>query len=214
MLGDVLLIQPLSYRILTVIAVLVVSLLVIYLLKGEYSRKATVPGYLVPDKGLIKVYARSSSIVARIHAQKGDLVQQDDPIFTLNLKVGLEQGGDIDSYLLHEITEQKSGLTLRLDQSQRNHLVHLNRLEDKASSYQQSINQLVRQRQLQIQRIALVEEQLQSLASVVRAGDVARVTYIQRKETWLEHKQTLLSLDQRLVDSRNALDETHFQIEL
>ena len=115
MLGEVLLIQPLSHWMLTSIAMSIVMLIAIYLMNGVYPRKATVPGYLVPDKGLIKVYAQRSGVITRIHARKGDTVLQNDPVFTLNMEVGLEQGGDIDSQLLVEIAEQKTGLATRLD---------------------------------------------------------------------------------------------------
>jgi membrane fusion protein len=214
MLGDVLLIQPLSHWLLTTIAISMVLLVAIYLVTGVYPRKATVPGYLVPDKGLIKVYAQRSGVITEIHAQKGDAVLKNDPVFTLNMKVGLEQGGDIDSQLLVEIADQKTSLRTRLDQIRRNHLALLNRLEEKIVSFEESINQLKQQRSLQVERLELVEEQMLSLESLVRGGDIARVSYIKRKEIWLEHKQTLLNLDQRLVDAGNALDETRYKIQL
>jgi membrane fusion protein len=214
MLGDVLLIQPISHWQLTAAAITIVLFIATYLVTGVYPRKATVPGYLVPDKGLIKVYALRSGVISHIHVKKGEQVKKYDPIFTLNMKIGLEQGGDIDTMLLTEITEQKISLVSRLEQLRINHIVLLQRLKEKVASFEQSVSQLNRQRVLQVERLELAKEQMLSLENLTRNGNVARVNYTRRKELWLEQKQSLLGLDQRLLDSKNAIDEAHYLIQL
>ena len=108
--GDVLLIQPLSHYLFSFFAIAIIALLGYYVATGEYSRKAKVRGYLVPDKGLIKVYAQRNGVVTRVHFDKGNFVEKGKPLFTLNVQLGLVKGGDIDSSLLNELTRLFSAL--------------------------------------------------------------------------------------------------------
>jgi len=58
LLGEVLLTQPFSYKLLStaIIITLVIIVIVIVLTNGEYARREKVRGYITTDKGIIKVY--------------------------------------------------------------------------------------------------------------------------------------------------------------
>ncbi len=53
--GEVVLVQPLSFWLLTGFISLVVLLIALLLVFGTYARRENVTGYLLPDKGLIKI---------------------------------------------------------------------------------------------------------------------------------------------------------------
>lgn len=52
-LGEIVLIRPLSFSFLTALA----AVLVLFLYWETYTKRSTVTGQLVPDAGLVKVYA-------------------------------------------------------------------------------------------------------------------------------------------------------------
>ena len=79
-LGQVLLIQPLSTRLLTWAALAVAAGLIALAAWGGYTRKARVKGFLAPTQGLIKVFPREGGIilaVAESREQVEAIVQQD-----------------------------------------------------------------------------------------------------------------------------------------
>src|SRR5262245_8516182 len=59
-LGTVSLVQPVSTKIFTLIAIAVAAGLIVLCFRGAYTRKARVRGFLVPTSGLIKVYSQEA----------------------------------------------------------------------------------------------------------------------------------------------------------
>src|SRR5215470_11741202 len=84
LLGDVILVHPLSVSLLTSVAVLIALTVVGFACWGEYTRKAHVTGYLAPNKGLIKVYAPQAGTLIEKHVTEGQSVQQGDILFVVS----------------------------------------------------------------------------------------------------------------------------------
>ena len=55
--GKVILVQPISLVFYSVAAVVIVAVIGGFLFWGHYAKKEGVQGYLVPTKGLVKLYA-------------------------------------------------------------------------------------------------------------------------------------------------------------
>ncbi len=82
-LGSIQLTRPVSLSVLTGFAVLVAALLVTFLVRGEYTRKARVSGHLVPDRGVIRLVATQTATVVESHVVEGGAVQRGDILFVL-----------------------------------------------------------------------------------------------------------------------------------
>src|ERR1700740_1972002 len=80
-LGALLLVQPISTRLLTMVAVVIAACLILFAFVGEYTRKASVAGYLVPTQGLIKIYSRETGTVVEKHVVEGQQVSKGDVLF-------------------------------------------------------------------------------------------------------------------------------------
>ncbi len=211
MLGRVLLSQPVSHWWMSGITTAFVTALCIFLVTGSYARKARVSGVLVPDRGIIKIYTGEIGTITRIHAGKGDFVKKGAPLITLYLGVGLEGGRSVDALLLAQIAEQKAGIRTRLQLHEQNADALAERQEKRIVSLRSSVTRLEQQRKLQKERLDLHSSRLQSLADLVRRGDVSRDDYFSGREAWLEHQQKLLALDQQLEESRSRLSEAIYR---
>ena len=62
-LGEIVLIRPLSFSFLTALAAVLAAVVVLFLCWGTYTKRSTVAGQLVPDAGLVKVYAQQPGVV-------------------------------------------------------------------------------------------------------------------------------------------------------
>ena len=82
-LGSIQLIRPVSLTVLTALAVLVAVALGAYLALGEYTRKARVSGYLVPDRGVIRLVAPQPATVVESLVAEGRSVRRGDVLFVL-----------------------------------------------------------------------------------------------------------------------------------
>ena len=88
-LGRVQLVQPLSLTLLTAGALIVAAVVVAFLLLGQYTRKATAEGVLVPDRGLIRLVPAAAGTVVERHATEGQAVRAGDVLFVLALERSL-----------------------------------------------------------------------------------------------------------------------------
>jgi membrane fusion protein len=75
-LGDILLIRPTSFAWLVGFFLVAAVAALGYFIWGEYTKKARVSGYLVPEQGLIKLYAQQSGPVMTLNVKEGQKVSQ------------------------------------------------------------------------------------------------------------------------------------------
>ena len=83
-LGEIVLIRPTSFLFLTVAAAVCAAAIIGYLVWGEYTRKAKVTGYVVPNQGLIKVASQQSGLIAELRVKEGQAVNKGDVLAVLN----------------------------------------------------------------------------------------------------------------------------------
>ena len=117
-LGKTLIITPISFSIWTLAIFLIAIALGLFLYFGKYSKRQDAPGMLVPNKGLIHVYAKahSSGIVTNVFVKQGDKIAQGQLLYLISTEQHTlsEQGAvaqQIES-LEKQIATQKSRLAL------------------------------------------------------------------------------------------------------
>ena len=70
-LGSILVAAPLSRWLLTALALSLGAAIVLFLCLGDYTRRATVTGQLVPSAWLLNIAALSVGTIARVHVHDG-----------------------------------------------------------------------------------------------------------------------------------------------
>ena len=83
-LGSIQLIRPVSLGLLTAFVVATALAVASYLVLGEYTRKARVSGYLVPDQGVIRLMSPQAATLLEAHAVEGTTVRRGDVLFVLS----------------------------------------------------------------------------------------------------------------------------------
>lgn len=83
-LGEVVVVRPLSFRLLTAIAISIAIAVIGFAFWGEYTRKTHVQGYLAPSMGLIKVYPPETGTLIEKHVTEGQPVKRGDTLFVLS----------------------------------------------------------------------------------------------------------------------------------
>ena len=82
--GKTLIITPIAFSVWT-IGIAAISLVIgLYLFFGEYSKRQTVDGILVPDKGIITIYAKSPGVVVKKFVAQGDKVVKDQLLYLIS----------------------------------------------------------------------------------------------------------------------------------
>ena len=84
-LGSIQLIRPVSLGLLTAFVVATALAVASYLVLGEYTRKARVSGYLVPDQGVTRLMSPQAATLLEAHAVEGASVRRGDVLFVLSV---------------------------------------------------------------------------------------------------------------------------------
>lgn len=120
--GNIILLQPLSLRLISWCIVLFAACTVIFLCRAHYTKHIAVSGVLAPDRGLIKVQAPHRAIVLERRVREGQQVQAGEVLYVVSSEVMYAPGNDkaqragISSALLEQLrtrqeTIQADGLS-------------------------------------------------------------------------------------------------------
>src|SRR5215813_4971073 len=153
-LGDVVLVRPLSISLLTSVAVLIALTVVGFVFWGEYTRKAHVTGYLEPNKGLIKVYAPQAGTLIEKHVTEGQPVKQGAILFVVSSERSSRETPEAQATAMAQLRRRRESLQEELaKQGSIDHL-QFSTGQDRVRSMDAELVHLTAELQLQEQRVA------------------------------------------------------------
>ncbi|MDE2298841.1 MAG: HlyD family efflux transporter periplasmic adaptor subunit [Burkholderiales bacterium] len=181
---------------LTWFAVLVAAAVATYLVLGEYTRKARVTGYLVPDRGVIRLVAPQPATVVESHAADGRSVRRGDVLFVLDIGPSTLSGDTqaaVQSSLalrersLHGAARQRT----QLEQSQ------LDALDRQIDAMRRELDSMATETDLQRQRLALAQQAQAQFESLRNQNFVSAAQVRAKAEEVLNVKAQLQGLERQ-----------------
>jgi membrane fusion protein len=164
-LGSIQLIRPVSLAVLTGFVGVVALAVATYLTLGEYTRKARVSGYLVPDRGVIRLVTPQPATVVESHVAEGQAVHRGDVLFVL--AVGQTTlSGDTQAAVQSSLASRERSLQgaarqrTQLEQSQ------LAALDTEVADMRRELVAMAGEADLQRQRLVLAQEALAQYESL------------------------------------------------
>jgi membrane fusion protein len=206
--GRAILLQPVSLKVITGFLATVVALLLIMLVIGQYSRKATVSGYLIPASGTAKIFALQRGTITKVHVAEGQEVQKQQPLLTIDTTQISATGEDINAAILNTLLSQREELNSQIAGEARREASERDRLTQLTQGLRDQIAQIEHQLPLQQERIQLAESLVASVAQLVSKGVVTAVEFKRRKSDAISQRQSLNSLRQELAARQNQLTDT------
>ncbi|WP_423185430.1 HlyD family secretion protein [Alishewanella sp. d11] len=193
--GDVIIAQPLSTTLLTIILVGVVLALVTFLSLASFNRKETVTGYLKPDMGLAKVMSPRSGVIQQVFIEDGQQVQAGERLALLRMPDQLAMGDSLSSTLRQGIEQQIALVSQRREQV-------ITQFNQQASEYQSRLHlsqnllqDLQAQQQLLQERLALHLQRQQDFSALQQRGAISATELQQQQELVLNLRQQLAELN-------------------
>ena len=104
--GKIVISSKLSTSLLTYGTLLVIAVIALYLMLATYSRKQIVTGYVLPDKGALKVYAPYLGTVEKKLFIEGDYVEEGDAILQVSTGKYYAGGNALNEQLIKEVENQ------------------------------------------------------------------------------------------------------------
>jgi membrane fusion protein len=178
-LGGIRLTRPVSFTVLTVLVLVTLVCVASFLVLGEYTRKARVAGYLVPDRGVIRMIAPQAAVVLESHAKEGRVVKQGDVLFVLAVDQAT-QTSDTQSAVKSSLAARERSLQGASKQQQRLEQAKLAALDRQIEQMGREVAQMGAEAELQSQRLKLAQEAQQRLESL-RLENFVSATQVQAK---------------------------------
>ena len=195
-LGSIQLIRPVSLAVLTLFVVATAAAVATYLVFGEYTRKARVSGYLVPDQGVIRLLSPQVATLLESHAVEGAAVRQGDVLFVLSVGQstlsGDTQTAVQSSLALREQSLQ--GASRQRGVLEKNQLAALDR---QVEDMRRELNSMVAEADLQRERLALAQQAQARLESLRTDNFVSSAQVQTKAEEVLGLKAQLQALERQ-----------------
>lgn len=216
--GELVLSQPLSTRVVVAALCLLVLLMLVFLASCTYTRKVSVQGRLVPDRGVIEVPAPQRGLLVEMLVAPGDLVAAGQPLFRLQLDHTLGATDALTTSLAASLQQQREQLQSQL-LLQRAALQRAQEAEVQQSALLwaslahlqamlQREQQLESIRQTALQRARLLQQQ-GHLASADR--DAALLQSLQQQQAREDIELQILAQQTRLQELASRHHETRTQ---
>lgn len=214
--GEVILLQPLSMRILVGVATAICLVIIAILFWGTYARKETVKGIVVPDKGIVKIYAPQQNTlgtIASVQIHEGDVVQAGQTLLTLLSERSLQGGGDIDSVSLHELENTQAFLDQQILGEGALQHSEAQRLHNRLEGLTQELSQLSQSIQLQESRLHILNDRMKAVESLREKKYVSETEYQKLNEEHLVQKQHYQDLLRAKVSKENERIQTKSELD-
>src|SRR5438132_12541349 len=82
-LGSIQLVRPVPLAVLTLLVLIIALVVGAFLFEGRYTRKAHISGYLVPDRGVLRLVPLQTGTVTESRVVEGQVVRRDEVLFVL-----------------------------------------------------------------------------------------------------------------------------------
>ena len=201
-LGRILLFTPRISTFLVVFICLVTVLLILFVIFGSYTRKATVYGELVPVQGVIKVYPPQSGRVESIAVQHGAKVRKGEVLLRINSALDTA-GGDTQARVLQALQVQRETLSDNLARNRAAQKEYVAQMAARRDTLAAQAEMLAAQEKLLASRRALAAK------NEARYQRLMKQDYVTR-EAYEGQMQERLSLDvqlQQLKRERNSAQQ-------
>lgn len=204
-LGKILLIRPMSYVYLTLMAMFFAGVVIAFMVWGTYTKRSTVMGQLVPETGLVKVYAPQFGIVVEKKVREGQLVKQGDILFILSSERYSDAQGSIQESISTQHKQQRQSLEDEIVKTRLQQHDEQQALQSRIDGIKDELQRLELQYQSQQTRVQLSDEALKRYQGLLEKNYISREQTQQKQEDWIEQSSRLESMAREQLRMKREL---------
>ncbi|MFM8900271.1 MAG: HlyD family secretion protein [Burkholderiales bacterium] len=210
-LGSIQLIRPLSLSLLATLAVLVAVGVVLFLVAGQYTRKAQVLGVLVPEKGVLRLFAPQVGTVLESRVAEGQVVKQGDLLFVLAVGRSSEQG-DTQAAVQAGLNARQQSLQQATRQQVALMEAQKNGLERQQRDIQRELGQIDAEADLLRQRLTLVQAALERHQGLLAQNFISSAQVQAKAEEVLAVRAQQQSLERQRAGKQREISVLQAQL--
>ena len=201
-LGTVLLEPKITHWMFAALSLLATAAVLGMLFFTSYTRKARINGWLVPQQGLVRVFAPQAGVITQINVKEGAEVKKGALLLAISTEMRSEAFGSTRQEVVHRLTNRRNSLAEERIVQERLFSQQAAALVQRISALENEHKILVKEIDLQRTQLQL-NEQIEQRMRALRSRDI--VTEPRREEAERERIQQAAKLQ--------ALDRTQASLE-
>lgn len=151
--GDVIVSSPVGHVIMTLLLTMTIAFIIGVAFLANYSRKERVSGYLIPDRGLIKIQVPRKGVIEENYTHSGQLVVSGEKLFKIRTVNASASGDFLSDELLEQMKFEKEHLEKRIQMIPQEYEIERTSLLQKIQATDGEIIRLGRRIKLQDQLV-------------------------------------------------------------
>jgi membrane fusion protein len=211
-LGAINLATPLAFVWWALLAAAVAAAIILFLIFGQYTRRAEVTGQLEPSAGLLTLSAKTTGIVARLLVHEGQQVAVGQPLVEVSANLVSASMGDTHAVVSRQLRAQKAQLRTTLANLQPESDAEARDLRARIGMLQAQVHQIDGQLALQRQQADTTAHLLQKAEPLRRQGIISTVEFDQYQATALSQRAGIKALRRQRLDTRQQLSTLQSQL--
>ncbi|QYG06804.1 HlyD family secretion protein [Janthinobacterium sp. PAMC25594] len=203
-LGEIIVIQPPSSRIVSILTLIILTALFFLLFFGTYTRRTTVPGKLMPVEGLVQIFAIQSGIVAEKRFKEGELLEKGQPMYLISGERRNEAQVESQMAISHELMNRQKFLENEINSKSLVLRDYDRRIGRTISNIRLELQKVEEQIQVQAERIELENAALSRFRQLFETGYFSKEQWRQKQGEYLDQKNRISALErERMILLRN-----------
>lgn len=194
--GKVILTQPPSLYLISIITFIIVLLVSIFLAKYNYSRKETVKGYLLPKMGVVKVYSGRKGVLEELFVNEGNHILAGNPIAKIRNSQSMVSGMELSTALSKEIKSQIKAMSHELETNEIVFFKDKQRIDRQLIQLEKSLLSIKNTRSTSQQRLALKDQKLKNNQKLHQKGFLSSTLFSSIQEEYLIALEAVDKLEQ------------------
>ncbi|MGH8607030.1 MAG: HlyD family secretion protein [Gammaproteobacteria bacterium] len=211
-LGEVVVVRPLSFRLLTAIAISIGIAVIGFAFWGEYTRKAHVQGYLAPSMGLIKVYPPEAGTLIEKHVTEGQPVKRGDTLFVLSTERSSRLTPEAQATAIDQLRQRRDSLKEELTKQRRIAQIEIENLRVRIRDTQAELAQIRVEMAIQEQRAASAKETARRYRDLSAKKFVPELEARQKQEELLDQQGRLQALQRSRLGLQGELNSVRLEL--
>ena len=180
--GETSSVQPLSFWVLTLLAVGAAVLMIAVAIWGQYTRRERVEGFLASDIGAARVTAPDAGRIVELMIREGQEVAAGAPMARISFERSTSTATSANAAVAGELSQRRSILEKEQGQLKELGQQQVLQIRKRILDLQTELAQLDREIKLQDQRLASAKEQAQRFAQLAREKFVSDIVSRQKQD--------------------------------
>ena len=173
-LGAVLLEPRVSHKISMIVSVCAAGAIIGILFLGSYTRKERISGWLMPEKGIVRVLPPQAGVVQSIKVKEGAKVSKGDPLLVLSSDVQSEALGATVQEVVRQLVGRRDNLVMQKQTEERLSRQQTSELESRLLALTSENALLADEVELQRRRMNLSGEALARATTLLKRGIITK----------------------------------------